>query len=126
MEPDDLVEIELSTDEHRLLGWGLGGWSGPANCSEALAIAMDFESVADLLEQERRLRSALEARKVLSARDWRRALLATEFVFASDVFGSGVEWSITTGLGDEETVRTLRRLQRKFARALPGVLYGRR
>lgn len=87
---------------------------------------MDFESVADLLEQERRLRLALEAREVLSARDWRRALLATEFVFASDVFGSGVEWSITTGLRDEETVRTLRRLQRKFARALPGVLYGGR
>ncbi|MCA2207381.1 hypothetical protein [Nocardia rosealba] len=126
MEPDDLVEIELSTDERRLLWWGLGEWSGPANCSENLAIAMDFESVADLLEQERRLRLALEAREVLSARDWRRALLATEFVFASDVFGSGVEWSITTGLRDEETVRTLRRLQRKFARALPGVLYGGR
>ncbi|MEV0296814.1 hypothetical protein [Nocardia sp. NPDC050710] len=124
MDPDDLVVIELSADERQLLWWGLGEWSGPATCSEALAIAMDFESVADLLEQERRLRSALEAGEVLSARDWRRALLATEFVFASDVFGAGVEWSITTRLGDEETVRTLRRLQRKFARA--GVSWCRR
>ncbi|NKX86844.1 hypothetical protein [Nocardia coubleae] len=61
------MEIELSTDERRLLWWGLGEWSGPANCSDALAIAMDFEGRADLLEQERRLRSALEAREVVCA-----------------------------------------------------------
>ncbi|MGW4849441.1 hypothetical protein [Nocardia brasiliensis] len=68
MEPDDLVEIELSTDERQLLWWGFGERSGPANCSDALAIAMDFENVADLLEQERRLRSALEARGAECAR----------------------------------------------------------
>ncbi|MEU8897293.1 hypothetical protein [Nocardia sp. NPDC048505] len=125
MDPNDLVAIELSADERQLLWYGLGEWSGPASCSEALAIAMDFEGVSDLLAQEQRIRAALKAHEALTARDWRRALVATEFVFASDVFGSGVEWSITTGFKDEETVRILRRLQRKFARALPGVLYGR-
>ncbi|WP_278265798.1 hypothetical protein [Nocardia sp. AG03] len=126
MDPDSLVEIQLTMAERLLLRRGLGEWFGPAGCTEELAVAMDFLSVADLLEQERRIRSALEASEPLSGRNWRRALVATEFVFASDVFGSGVEWSITTGLTDEETIKILRRLQRKLARAVPEALYSHR
>ena len=40
-----------------------------------------------------------------------------EFVFASDVFGSGIDWSITTGIPDRDAIETLRVLQRKFTRA---------
>jgi hypothetical protein len=47
----------------------------------------------------------------LSRADWRRALLATEIVFASDVVGSGLDWSITTGLADEDTIGLLRAMQ---------------
>ncbi|MFD4352375.1 hypothetical protein ACFWPX_07435 [Nocardia sp. NPDC058518] len=126
MDSDPLVAIELSEAEREVLRRGLGEWFGPARCTEALAIAMDFLSVADLREQERRIRSALAANEPLSGRDWRRALVATEFVFASDVFGSGVEWSTTTGLRDEETIHILRRLQRKLARAVPEALYSHR
>jgi hypothetical protein len=52
----------------------------------------------------------------LTPADWRRALLATELAFASDVLGSGVEWSTTTGWRDDETIRCLRNIQRKLAR----------
>ena len=46
-----------------------------------------------------------------------RSLLMTEVVFASDVVGSGMEWTITTGLTDQETIATLRGLQRKLLNA---------
>jgi hypothetical protein len=79
---------------------------------------MDFESAAVLLEEARRLKPLIRGGQPLSRRDWRRALIATEIVFASDVFGSGWDWSITTGLADEDTIRILRSLQRKIARAV--------
>lgn len=84
---------------------------------------MGFQNMADLFEQGRRLRSALAGGEPLNAEDWRRTVVASEIVFASDVFGSGVEWSITTGLSDEETIKILRRLQRKIARVLREALY---
>ncbi|MFD2091298.1 hypothetical protein [Blastococcus deserti] len=53
-------------------------------------------------------------RQPLTRRDWARALLATEIVFASNLVGSGLDWSSTTGLSDEETIALLRTLQRKI------------
>ncbi len=97
--------IELSDEERELLIRGLGEWGGPARCTEALAVAMDFESVADLLSSAARISRALVAREPLPRADWWRALLATEIAFASDIFGSGVEWPTTTGWSDERTVR---------------------
>ncbi|QBS46279.1 hypothetical protein DMB37_29090 [Nocardia sp. CS682] len=120
------MAIDLSEDERELLRCGLSEWGGPANCTDALAVAMGFQTVADLFQEGRRLRTALIAEEPLTARDWRRTLVATEFVFASDVFGSGQDWSITTGLSDETTVKTLRRVQRKLAVALREVLFGPR
>ncbi|MEU8414714.1 hypothetical protein AB0C24_18170 [Amycolatopsis japonica] len=81
-------------------------------------MAMGFRSVADLLEDGRRLRAALAASEPLSPQDWRRAMAATEIVFASEVFGSGLDWSITTGSSDEQTIKILRRLQRTIGLAL--------
>ncbi|KAA8882042.1 hypothetical protein F3087_38960 [Nocardia colli] len=123
MEAKDLVAVDLSDDEREILRRGLGEWGGPARSTEALAVAMGFASVADLYEQGRRLRAALNSKEPLSAADWRRALVATEFVFASNVFGSGVDWQITTGIRDEETIRILRGLQRKLGRAVGRALY---
>lgn len=120
---EDLVAIELAEDEREVLRCGLAEWGGPAHCTEALAVAMDFRSVADLHEERFRLRAALVAGDPLSPRDWRRLMAATEIVFASDVFGSGMDWPITTGFSDEETIKILRRLQRTVARALRGALH---
>lgn len=78
---------------------------------------MGFDGVADLDLQSPRLREAVEETQPLSREDWRRILLMTEVAFASDVVGSGVEWSITTGMSDEETLRLLRSIQRKLVRA---------
>jgi hypothetical protein len=52
----------------------------------------------------------------LTAEDWRRALLAVEVVFVSDVVGSGLDWRFTSGFSDAQTIEIVRRLQRKLPR----------
>jgi len=79
---------------------------------------MDFDNAAALLVEARRLSPLIRSGQPLSRRDWRRTLIATEIVFASDVFGSGGDWSTTTGFSDEDTIRILRSLQRKIARSV--------
>ncbi|WP_340684710.1 hypothetical protein LCL61_40995 [Amycolatopsis coloradensis] len=118
MDTEALLTIDLTRDERTVLRCGLAEWGGPAACTDDLAVAMGFKDVPDLFEQARRLRGALADEEPLSASDWRRGLVATEIVFASDVFGSGMDWSITTGFADDETLPILRDLQRKIARAL--------
>jgi hypothetical protein len=112
---DDLVAVGLTDAERRLLILGFGEWGGPARCTEALAIAMGFLGVQDLDAERRRIGEVLRAGQPLSRKDWRRALISTEIAFASDVFGSGVQWSTTTGLSDAETIVILRSLQYKLA-----------
>jgi hypothetical protein len=109
--------IDLTGEERDVLAGALTEWGGPAHCTDALAVAMDFGSVEGLYEQAQRLRPLIRSGQPLSRRDWRRVLVSAEFVFASDVFGSGWDWSVTTGFSDEETIRILRSLQRKIARA---------
>src|ERR1700716_3480223 len=104
--------------EVQLLRKGLMEWSGPARCTEEFAVAMGFNSAADLPVHCREIRAALVAEESLEPMDWARALLATEFAFASDVVGSGYEWSTTTGWTDEVTVKTLRSIQRKLVRTV--------
>src|SRR6266550_6299637 len=115
---DELVSIALTPDERALLMRGLSEWGGPAQCSDELAIAMGFAGVQDLSSQADRLRDALNKQAPLRSSDWRRTLVATEIVFASDVFGSALDWPTTTGLSDEKTIRLLREVQRKVGAAL--------
>lgn len=61
------------------------------------------------------LAESIADERPLSRADWTRALLATEVVFASDVVGSGVDWSTTTDFSDIETIQALRLIQRNLA-----------
>jgi hypothetical protein len=108
----------LAEDEIRLLRRALLEWGGPARCSDQLAVGMGFTGAQDLSDRCDRLRDALGDDVPLAPMDWARTLLATEIVFVSDLAGSGFEWSTTTGLGDEPTIRTLRSIQRKLARTV--------
>ena len=112
------VHFELSDEERTLLWRGLGQWGGPADLTDAMAVAMGFASTADFFEEEKRLSAALEEKAALLPADWRRILLATEIVFASDIVGAGYEWQTVTGLDDESTLRILRRLQQRFPASL--------
>jgi hypothetical protein len=114
---ETFVVSDLTDEERYLLSRSLAEWGGPAHCTDALAAAMDFGSAAELLAEAQRLAPLIRAGRGLSRRDWRRALVSMEIVFASDVFGSGIDWSATVGRSDEETIRILRSLQRKIARS---------
>lgn len=113
-DPDAPIQLRLSERERALLCAGLTEWGGPARCTEELAVAMGFESVADLFNSGDRIGDAIVAGVPLSRTDWTRALLATEIVFASNVIGSGWDWQTTTGFEDEATLVMLRSLQRRL------------
>jgi hypothetical protein len=116
---DELIRVDLTPAEQDLLVQGLGQWGGPASPTDALAQAIGFQSSNDLWQGKgRELRGALRLGEPLTPEDWRRALLATEIVFASDVVGAGTDWPITTGLPDQETITILRAIQKKIGRAL--------
>jgi hypothetical protein len=119
MDAGDLVAVELSDRERRMLRAGLAEWGGPARPTEKLALAMGFDGVEGLDRDVRALRRALEDGDRLSRRDWQRVLVAIEIVFASDVFGSGLDWPITTGISDTEAIALLRGLQRRMPRWRP-------
>ncbi|WP_405388861.1 hypothetical protein OG596_13515 [Streptomyces sp. NBC_01102] len=111
-------QLSLTEEESRLLQQGLIEWSGPARCTEEFAVAMGFDSVEDVIRRGLWIRGVLEAMGDLDPMDWARALLATELAFASDVVGSGYEWSTTTGWPDDITVRVLRSVQLKLIRTV--------
>jgi hypothetical protein len=114
---DDLIMMDLTEDERSMLRWGLLDWGGPASPTDALVQVMGFESIADLHEDALRIAELVWTGKALSRRDWTRALVATEFVWASDVFGSGLDSIYTFGYSDAEAVATLRSVQRKLRTA---------
>jgi hypothetical protein len=109
-----VIEVQLTPEERDLLIHGLGEWGGPTRPTEALAPAMGFDSVEELLRGTERIAAALKRGEALSPEDWARAQIATEIAFASDYYGSGWDWSITQGHEDEATIRCLRDIQRKL------------
>jgi hypothetical protein len=115
--PDEPREpVALDDRERRFLRAAMLEWGGPANPTDALAIALGFTSATTMSRETWALWKRIEAGEVLSSEDWRRVLLAAETVFASDVVGSGLDWPITTGIPDAEAISILRGLQRKLPR----------
>jgi hypothetical protein len=119
---DELIEFALDDSERRLLRWGLADWGGPARCTEEMAVAMGFRSIDDLFMEGDRLSATLERAEAMTRFDWCRVLLATEIVFASNLVGSGWDWSITSGVSDAESLVTLRRIQLKLTREVRGLI----
>ena len=113
----DLVHVELTDFERRVLQQGLFQWGGPAALKDLMAMAMGFASKDDFFAVARGLATRLEQKAPLRRIDWERVLLATEIVFVSDVVGAGYEWETVTGLDDDETLRTLRSLQVRLINA---------
>ena len=75
---------------------------------------MGFENVEALYRQADRISEQLRSGASLAAADLARALIATEFVFASDYYGAGWDWEHVTGFSDEDTIKRLRGVQRKL------------
>lgn len=112
-DPDELLHVELTTEERRMLAIGLGDWGGPAYGSEPLAQAMGFESLEGLYDESQLLCHALLASTPLSRRDWTRAIVATEIAFVS-ALGTGCgSWEAIHGGRAEKWFAVLLRLQAK-------------
>lgn len=110
------VAVPLTAEERTFLRHGVVEWWGPARCTDAFAVAMGFQSREHLHDDIARLRDALDAEMPMLPEDWRRLLLAVEVVFVSDVVGSGLDWSVTTGFPDGDSIALLRGIQRKMPR----------
>jgi hypothetical protein len=109
-----MANVDLSAAERDLLAQGLDHWGGPARATDALARVMGFENVEDLYREGDRVARELRRGGNLSGADLARALIATEFVFASDYYGAGWDWENVSGLSDEETIKRLREVQGKL------------
>jgi hypothetical protein len=108
------VPVNLTEEERALLVRGLREWGGPTRATDLVARAMGFKDVDALYAEAKTIACELEAEQPLVARDWARALIATEIAFASDYYGSGWDWSIVSGFSDHETLQCLRQIQRKL------------
>lgn len=111
---DSITDSSSGPVEKVVLRAGLLDWGGPAAPTDALAVAKGFKDAVRLREETRALWQKIEQAGSLTAGDWRRAMLAVEIVFISDVVGSGLDWRFTSGFSDEETIEIVRRLQRKL------------
>jgi len=109
------TQSDLTKDERAILACGLIEWGGPARGTDEIARLLGFANLRSLYTEGGVIAQALRDGQSLTALDWRRALMATEVVFASDLVGSGIDWSATTGFDDERTIRLLRSAQRKLA-----------
>ncbi|MBM6404722.1 hypothetical protein JQN72_10760 [Phycicoccus sp. CSK15P-2] len=108
--------VQLSEEELRFLRAAMLDWGGLLSPDDALAAALGFTDAESMSSEAWGLWRRIERREDLSHEDWRRVLLAAEVVFVSDVVGSGIDWSITSGIPDGEAISILRGLQRKLPR----------
>jgi hypothetical protein len=109
--PDELAAVPLPDEQRDLMVQALHQWGGPTRPTDTLARAMGFANREAIHREGRRIREALAERQPLTMRDWARALVATEFVFASSYYGAAGDWEAVTGWTDEQTLPVLRALQ---------------
>ena len=58
-------------------------WGGPAHCSDSMAVAMGFQSAVPMLDEIQSIVASVKVSGSLTARDWTRALVSVEVVFAT-------------------------------------------
>ena len=109
---DEMMTVNLTSDERAFVKAALLEWGGPARPTDEMAVALGSSDASSLSADTWGLWKMLEDGDALPAAAWRQVLLAVEVVFASDVVGSGLDWHITTGFSDAESIRILRGLQR--------------
>jgi hypothetical protein len=112
MAADELVSVELTDVERRLLTAGLMEYGGPAAGAGVLAPLVGVDGVDAFFLLTDRLSVAIQTGQPLSDLDWARALALTEICWASDILGAASDFS--TNLPDEVALPTLRSLQRKL------------
>lgn len=122
VDDDEVIEVVMPAEESDLLAHGLLHVGGPARPTDLLAQVIGFDGVRTMLHDGARIRRTLRAgHPRLTKRDWSRALVCTEIAFASSYYGAAGDWTNVTGLTEEHSLRTLRRVQDRLCglRAAP-------
>ena len=113
------MTLKRLSDERELLWQGLHQWGGPTRPTDAIASVIGFEDVETLHRDGDWIRHLLREGRPLTKIDWARALIAVEIVWASNYYGAAGDWEIVSGWSDEQTLRSLRSIQRKLAGLRP-------
>jgi hypothetical protein len=113
MTEPELVAIDLTDEERRLMILALNEYGGSANYAYQLLCPVFGQSNEDEWYQlTTRLREAIKNKEPLSDLDWARALFLTEISFGSSLVGSGLDFGPAA---DEYWLGILRSLQRKVS-----------
>lgn len=111
---NDLIAIDLSEGERRLMYHGLNEYSGLAQYRKRMLVPLfgtsDIEEFNALIY---RPRDAVEKAEPLSDLDWTRTLLLTEISWGSDLLGAGTDFG--TNIDDLDALPLSRSLQYKIS-----------
>jgi hypothetical protein len=110
---DDVVVVPLDDDEWRLLRQ-VFQWGGPARMLDDTAVLVGYDNAGAFYSDRTRLIRLVDERRGLAPEDWRRLVVSTELLFASNVVGCGLDWSTVSGIRDDEAIMLLRSVQRKL------------
>jgi hypothetical protein len=115
MTESNSITTNLTERERDFIARALYEWHGSASWTplpiEALGLS-DWDEFDNLTE---RLENAVKSGEPLTDLDWARTLFLTEICWASNLVGSGLDFSIVTGIDDAEAVTLLRSIQRKVS-----------
>jgi hypothetical protein len=112
----ELLTVELSEDERRFIWQAMHQWQWSASDAPFPYQVLGLSSWREFVELTHRLAHAVTDREPLTDLDWTRVLYLTESSWASNLVGSGLDFSIVTEFSDIDCLSMLRRLQRKIGR----------
>lgn len=110
----------LTPVERKLLRIGIMEWDRPEGDKDAAVHLLGYGDRRELRSDVGRLARLLDASRLISRRDCRRLLLATELAFASETLGWSRDWTSDTGFTDHDTITVLRGIQQRLA----GIVHG--
>jgi hypothetical protein len=112
----ELLTVDLSEDERKYIWQAMYQWQWSASRQPFSYQVLGLSSWAEFANLTHRLAHAVTDREQLSDLDWMRILYLTECSWASNIVGSGLDFSIVTEFSDIDCLSLLRHLQRKIGR----------
>ncbi|OBG25188.1 hypothetical protein [Mycobacterium sp. 852002-51057_SCH5723018] len=113
MPESELVAIELTDEERKLIVLALNEYAGTAQHTyRLLCPVLGQSSKQEWFQLVNRLSLAIEIKKPMSDLDWARALFLTDISFGSTLVGSGLRFGPAA---DKHWFEVLRSVQRKVS-----------
>ncbi|MEE6137974.1 hypothetical protein SKC41_16800 [Mycobacterium sp. 050128] len=114
MTATELIDIELTEDERRLLFHGINEYGGSIQYKSVMTRALGLADRATFYALIEQLLNAIGQHQPLSKLNWARAVFLTEVSWVSTLVGSGLDFA--TNFRDDAAAPLLRSVQRKINR----------